>query len=344
MKLPGSTSADDSRSEDGSTFKDGSKRAMLVTMERLLTKEKWDNIWSNDILPLVGTTIEAMHPSLLWSAAMQDDVEEEEKLVSGGCFQIFGFDVLLDDYLQAHLLEVNSNPSMASDSIHLVSDGMDLPAMMSLSKEEKKDGTSKVKVCTCMDSHAPHYHHISAVDMWIKGTVLRGALDLVVQKDRGPVVILPYGYDKVPCREDGGLLSLVGETYMVLVGARRKMDGYKWRKFVTTVLQNENERSTNEEIREEIRVAENLWHRFKLCANDEGCGGHFDSLAFTKLLFTWITGRLQRCRKMNKEQDRKDTEEEDKNLMSLALSIHIQEGCQHFMSSVCERESSKRRL
>ena len=52
---------EDHMKHPGSTFKDGSKRAMLVTMERLLTKEKWDNIWSNDILPLVGTTIEAMH-------------------------------------------------------------------------------------------------------------------------------------------------------------------------------------------------------------------------------------------------------------------------------------------
>ena len=33
------------------------------------------------------------------------------------CFQVFGFDVILDESLKPHLLEVNAGPSLAMDAV-----------------------------------------------------------------------------------------------------------------------------------------------------------------------------------------------------------------------------------
>ena len=98
------------------------------------------------------------------------------------------------------------------------------------------------------------------------------------------------------------------------------------------VLQSENETSTKEEDREEIRMAEDLWRRTKLRTNEDGrCdSGPFDALEFTKLLFKWTTGRLQRRKRLKKKEE----EDYDEN-MSLALSRHVTQGCRHFLS-LCE--------
>lgn len=33
------------------------------------------------------------------------------------CFELFGFDVIIDDKLNAHLIEVNTSPSLAWDTL-----------------------------------------------------------------------------------------------------------------------------------------------------------------------------------------------------------------------------------
>ena len=56
---------------------------------------------------------------------------------SGKCFQIMGFDVLLDKTGRAHLLEVNANPSMSIDSVH------ELPSTVSTSPVSMSNYSSR---------------------------------------------------------------------------------------------------------------------------------------------------------------------------------------------------------
>jgi hypothetical protein len=49
------------------------------------------------------------------------------------CFELFGFDVIIDDHLDVHLIEVNSSPSLARDTLlddmvkqRLIDDTIDL--------------------------------------------------------------------------------------------------------------------------------------------------------------------------------------------------------------------------
>jgi len=93
----------------------------------------------------------------------------DQNLACGRCFQIMGFDVLVDNKFQPHLLEINSGPSLSTDSI------IEVP----------KDYEPKLheKICQCPKNHNPHMHCKSSIDQIIKNTVIQGTLSIVLDID-----------------------------------------------------------------------------------------------------------------------------------------------------------------
>ena len=64
-------------------------------------------IWEQ-IDEIVAKTIIAAHPHLVSKKHKSD--------INGNTFQILGFDILIDSFLKAHLLEVNSQSSLQTNS------------------------------------------------------------------------------------------------------------------------------------------------------------------------------------------------------------------------------------
>lgn len=68
-------------------------------------------MWA-DIDALVGRTLAAVVPQIL---ATTGEIPGETNYLSR-CFQLMGFDVLIDDNFKPHLLEINSHPSLQTDA------------------------------------------------------------------------------------------------------------------------------------------------------------------------------------------------------------------------------------
>lgn len=141
----------------------GTKRpfsAVLGEIQRL--GHDVEALWEN-VLDLVANTMMALQPYLALNyrrhfprgrpcAAYAEALEEDD---SGRCFQILGFDVMLDRGLAPHLLEVNSNPSLHVDHEEEVSPGV--------------------------------FEHVeSPLDVLIKQKMMVGALQLVISKSPTP--------------------------------------------------------------------------------------------------------------------------------------------------------------
>ena len=78
-------------------------------MQRTVVREKYgadvDALWSR-IERMVEGTCGAMRHAL-------EDSAENIGISPETCFQVLGFDVILDENLDPHLLEVNAGPSFA---------------------------------------------------------------------------------------------------------------------------------------------------------------------------------------------------------------------------------------
>lgn len=102
------------------------------------------------------------------------------------CFHLLGIDVILSADGRAHLLEVNCNPSLGIDAVH-VTEGPHatqpqpphpgteelIVAAMPLMKGRG------VKVCRCRSHHRPHLHRPCPIDMTAKRSCVGGALTIV---------------------------------------------------------------------------------------------------------------------------------------------------------------------
>jgi hypothetical protein len=313
------------------SFNSGSKRSMLAVLSSLADMGKLQNpeaTWTS-ICSLVRHTLLVMHPHLKASArsAAQANGGKVE-FNKGKCFQIFGFDVVLDKTGAPFLLEVNSNPSMCIDAVH------------DLDKEEKDGSAASARteearvsyaethirrqrsgaVCRCMDSHKPHRHAISPVDLAIKSVVLRGALQLVLPSQSDKHENIEKGgeskysrdcsdkeedsnYDnlfddgRVPCDVEQ-FFGNVARVFDAVVGSR-KLDAFKWRKFALRLLAAQKKDEDKVEKEEGVdrnilaRSADSLFRKHSQFAAEDGPGSSGSGTAFfLALLVEWAEKHL----------------------------------------------------
>eukprot|EP00002_Diphylleia_rotans_P004376 TRINITY_DN1319_c0_g2_i5.p1 TRINITY_DN1319_c0_g2~~TRINITY_DN1319_c0_g2_i5.p1 ORF type:complete len:1041 (+),score=232.86 TRINITY_DN1319_c0_g2_i5:50-3172(+) len=93
-------------------FGEGSKRT-LSAMKSILTDRgiDWDALWAK-IADIIIKTMISVQPLLahLYHTCVADDVE------GSACFEILGFDIIIDHKLRPFLLEVNHSPSLTCDT------------------------------------------------------------------------------------------------------------------------------------------------------------------------------------------------------------------------------------
>jgi hypothetical protein len=190
----------------------GSKRSLAGMADMLAGNDDVQmaplEIWQS-LRRLTATTMGALAPLFVEAAhhtALSAGMEKDA-FTRGQCFQVFGFDVMLDRVGRPFLLEVNSNPSLSVDAV-LPLPSLPLPRDAPTSKltavltavegrdmrrryersalktkvhtSEDEVAEEEYKVCRCMSSHEPHVHRTCPVDLAVKSAVLGGALALVM--------------------------------------------------------------------------------------------------------------------------------------------------------------------
>merc|ERR1719231_89032 len=98
------------------------------------------------------------------------------------CFQMLGFDVILDEEFKPHLLEINNSPSLCIDEAFPLD-----PSSVDSS------GMAHGRRGHCMDlhcylQHMPHYHQTALVDLVVKRTAMCGAFQILCQLSKGAEV------------------------------------------------------------------------------------------------------------------------------------------------------------
>lgn len=330
---------------------DGSKRTLTQTFRDLVRAgilSDAEAVWER-IKILVAHTMQSLAP-LFEDAAKQearrmegeaerdDDcaasarkrtfcgVQAMEDLALGGSlFQIFGLDVMLDVDGEPYLLEVNNNPSMRVDTIwpvELEAEAEDQGQVKDSTIAESKCSSSsegpgtrqRSDVCRCMDSHMPHIHEDSAVDIAIKAAVLTGAMRVLTGSDSPQAAfddvgaktrhegVKTYGndvhdeadagshvgneasclaragtYDAVLTGEEApGVLVRVARLYSRVVGSKRRLDSFKWRKVISCL--------TRDPLH--LSAADLNFRNMRMRVSDEG-GGSVGVTHFTEMLVAW---------------------------------------------------------
>eukprot|EP00971_Amphidinium_carterae_P133631 2646836-Amphidinium_carterae.1 len=89
-------------------------------------------------------------------------------------FQVFGFDIILDDQYNCFLLEVNNAPSLCIDEALPFDEPNELPVHAGRVGGRTRE---KEKPCRCMDMAQVHWHKTSLVDLAVKQAVVQGAFE-----------------------------------------------------------------------------------------------------------------------------------------------------------------------
>ena len=181
------------RSDEHDGGADGSKRSLASVMQELAVDNgaDVDALWSR-IERMVEGTCGAMRHAL-------EDSAESVGVSPETCFQVLGFDVILDENLDPHLLEVNAGPSFAIDNVvpvdpREVRKGHYAPSKPANSRfmdaspvlHECAALDLMPDVCYCRDGGgAAHVHELSAVDAHVKSSALAGALEIVRRAQKG---------------------------------------------------------------------------------------------------------------------------------------------------------------
>mmetsp|Transcript_25004 Transcript_25004/g.28705 ORF Transcript_25004/g.28705 Transcript_25004/m.28705 type:complete len:375 (+) Transcript_25004:694-1818(+) len=97
--------------EDGDDNNGGHKRYLTYLLEYLEENEGPNKVWE-EIKDVIVKSLITVQPSLshAYRACRPHDIENSH------CFQILGFDIMLDKKLKPWLLEVNQSPSFGTDS------------------------------------------------------------------------------------------------------------------------------------------------------------------------------------------------------------------------------------
>eukprot|EP00434_Breviolum_minutum_P014684 symbB.v1.2.012949.t1/scaffold892.1/size156909/1 len=168
-----------------------SKRPLTVCLRQLAQEYPDFDIeaFYNDVELIAQRSLALMAPVLLSRSRSAEFLHAGRQ-----CFQVFGFDIMLDHKYKAFLLEVNNSPSLCVDEA-LPAD----PEMVEgklVTKNREKD-----KLCRCMDMAQAHWHQTSLVDLETKSAMMQGAFQLLEQLQNGtePVVenylLVPFDHE-----------------------------------------------------------------------------------------------------------------------------------------------------
>ena len=187
------------RSDDADGGADGSKRSLASVMQELAVDNgaDVDALWSR-IERMVEGTCGAMRHAL-------EDSAENIGISPETCFQVLGFDVILDENLDPHLLEVNAGPSFSIDTVvpvnprevakgHYVPNKPANSRFMDASRVLHECASLDLvpDVCYCRDgggAGVAHVHELSAVDAHVKSSALAGSLEIVRRVQRGGAAV-----------------------------------------------------------------------------------------------------------------------------------------------------------
>ena len=203
--------------EDGK----GSKRTLSSLFESLSTYGIDVGMFQEELEELGYKTAEAMSPYL------QHNCNRHLPLTggSGQCWQILGLDVMAESSTSGyklHLLEINSNPSMAIDAICTFQDLTPREREIIPSKKFWVNGVGEP--CNCRDGRAGHIHRVSHVDRRIKESVLAGALSIVLPRVKSKWASKNY---EAVSRYQSSYVKLIGRpsgSYLVVDGLRKKYE------------------------------------------------------------------------------------------------------------------------
>lgn len=152
-----------------------SKRPLTVCLRQLAEEYSDFDIeaFYNDVQVIAQRSLAVMAPVLLSRTRSEDFLD-----VGRQSFQIFGFDIMLDQKYKAFLLEVNNSPSLCVDEA-LPVDAQHEPGKLG-SKNRERD-----KLCRCMDMAQVHWHQTSLVDLETKSAMMQGAFQALEQLHQG---------------------------------------------------------------------------------------------------------------------------------------------------------------